>query len=135
LASQSMKDAATCDNSYELQNQAYYQSFERIWAGRWFQSRARRRFCADNLSWGHKRPLSTLVLATKSTTFKARTADDHPLNLSISLSGGKENNCDSLSSGERRGKSPSRIRSHRNCGVWSLLYDRTMEKSSWNGVP
>ena len=24
-----MKDAATCDNSYELQNQAYYQTFER----------------------------------------------------------------------------------------------------------
>ena len=29
LAFGSMKDAATCDNSYELQNQAYYQSFER----------------------------------------------------------------------------------------------------------
>ena len=30
---------------------------------------------------------------------------DYPPNLSISLSGGKENNCDSPSSGERRGKS------------------------------
>ena len=32
---------------------------------------------------------------------------DHPLNLSISLSGGKENNNHCLSSGERTGKSPS----------------------------
>ena len=32
---------------------------------------------------------------------------DHPLNLSISLSGGKEINTDCLSSGERSGKSPS----------------------------
>jgi len=32
---------------------------------------------------------------------------DHPLNLSISLSGGKEINEDCLSSGERSGKSPS----------------------------
>jgi hypothetical protein len=31
---------------------------------------------------------------------------DYPLNLSILLSGGRENNSDSLSSGERRGKSP-----------------------------
>ena len=32
---------------------------------------------------------------------------DYPLNLSILLSGGKETNQDSLSSGERRGKSPA----------------------------
>lgn len=32
---------------------------------------------------------------------------DNPLNLSISLSGGKETNKDSPSSGERRGKSPA----------------------------
>ena len=32
---------------------------------------------------------------------------DNPLNLSILLSGGKETNQDSLSSGERRGKSPA----------------------------
>lgn len=33
---------------------------------------------------------------------------DYPLNLSISLRGGKETNWDSLSSGERKGKSPRR---------------------------
>ena len=32
---------------------------------------------------------------------------EHPLNLSISLSGGNENNNDCPSSGERSGKSPS----------------------------
>ena len=32
---------------------------------------------------------------------------DHPLNLSISISGGKETNKDSLSNGERSGKSSS----------------------------
>ena len=31
----------------------------------------------------------------------------HPLNLSISISGGKETNKDSLSNGERTGKSPA----------------------------
>ena len=43
-----------------------------------------------------------------------------PLNLSISLSGGKETNQDSLSSGERRGKSPApnpRPRGRGKCGV------------------
>ena len=32
---------------------------------------------------------------------------DYPLNLSISISGGKETNKDSLSSGERNGNSPT----------------------------
>ena len=47
---------------------------------------------------------------------------DDPLNLSILLSGGKETNKDSLSSGERRGKSPApnpRPTGGRGkCGVW-----------------
>ena len=47
---------------------------------------------------------------------------DNPLNLSILLSGGKETNQDSLSSGERRGKSPApnpRPTGGRGkCGVW-----------------
>ena len=32
---------------------------------------------------------------------------DYPLNLSISISGGKETNKDSLSNGERNGNSPT----------------------------
>ncbi|KAI9540402.1 hypothetical protein NQZ68_040717 [Dissostichus eleginoides] len=47
---------------------------------------------------------------------------DNPLNLSILLSGGKETNQDSLSSGERRGKSPAPnprpTGGLGKCGVW-----------------
>lgn len=45
----------------------------------------------------------------RSTQFRLRPQirRDDPLNLSILLSGGKETNQDSLSSGERRGKSPA----------------------------
>ena len=47
---------------------------------------------------------------------------DNPLNLSILLSGGKETNKDSLSSGERRGKSPAPnprpTGGLGTCGVW-----------------
>ncbi len=39
--------------------------------------------------------------------FVSEIKQDNPLNLSISLSGGKENNNDCLSSGERTGISPS----------------------------
>ena len=51
---------------------------------------------------------------------------DYPLNLSISVSGGKETNKDSPSSGERTGKSPEpnpAERSVRKCGVWFNSYD------------
>ena len=44
---------------------------------------------------------------------------DYPLNLSILISGGKETNKDSLSSGERSGKSPF-LESERSCGVGHL---------------
>ena len=51
---------------------------------------------------------------------------DDPLNLSILLSGGKETNKDSPSSGERRGKSPApnpRLSSGRGkCGVQKTSY-------------
>ena len=39
--------------------------------------------------------------------FRPEIRREYPLNLSILLSGGKETNKDSLSSGERRGKSPA----------------------------
>ena len=35
-----------------------------------------------------------------------RSSETHPLNLSISISGGRETNRDSLSNGERSGKKP-----------------------------
>ena len=42
----------------------------------------------------------------KHSSLQPQIKQDYPLNLSILLSGGRENNSDSLSSGERRGKSP-----------------------------
>ncbi|CAN7111059.1 unnamed protein product, partial [Brassica rapa subsp. narinosa] len=42
----------------------------------------------------------------KSST-RPQVRRDHPLSLSISISGGKETNKDSLSNGERTGKSPA----------------------------
>ena len=42
---------------------------------------------------------------------------DYPLNLSISVSGGKESNSDSRSSGERNGNSPARnLPGYQACG-------------------
>lgn len=53
---------------------------------------------------------------------------DYPLNLSILVSGGRETNEDSLSNGERTGKSPApnppALAVDGTCGVW----DRT-----WGG--
>lgn len=43
----------------------------------------------------------------KTIRIRPQIRRDNPLNLSILLSGGKETNKDSLSSGERRGKSPA----------------------------
>ena len=45
--------------------------------------------------------------AHSTTRLRPQIRRDDPLNLSILLSGGKETNKDSLSSGERRGKSPA----------------------------
>ena len=42
-----------------------------------------------------------------STITSHRFRRDYPLNLSISISGGKESKSDSLSSGERKGRSPA----------------------------
>ena len=54
-------------------------------------------------------PLGAGGAAAAAATFRLRPQirRDNPLNLSILLSGGKETNKDSLSSGERRGKSPA----------------------------
>ena len=49
------------------------------------------------------------LMSLQTTNFLPFTSEikqDNPLNLSISLSGGKENNSDYLSSGERSGNSP-----------------------------
>jgi hypothetical protein len=64
-------------------------------------------------------------VACKSYIARPQIKHDYPLNLSISLSGGKETNKDSLSSGERTGKSPKpnpADLSARKCGVWFNPY-------------
>jgi len=43
----------------------------------------------------------------KHDNLRPQIGQDHPLNLSISLSGGKETKKDSPSNGERKGKSPA----------------------------
>ena len=46
-------------------------------------------------------PFGALYFYTNiKTTFRPDIKGDYPLNLSILISGGKENNCDSLSNGE-----------------------------------
>ena len=54
------------------------------------------------------------------TIFGSQIRRDYPLNLSILLSGGKETNQDSLSSGERSGMRP-RWKSLRGVVIWVML--------------
>uniref|UniRef100_A0A0D2ZPC5 Uncharacterized protein n=1 Tax=Brassica oleracea var. oleracea TaxID=109376 RepID=A0A0D2ZPC5_BRAOL len=48
-----------------------------------------------------------LALDDPKSSTRPQVRRDHPLSLSISISGGKETNKDSLSNGERTGKSPA----------------------------
>ncbi|KAL0642134.1 LOW QUALITY PROTEIN: hypothetical protein Bca4012_103130 [Brassica carinata] len=60
----------------------------------------------------------------KSST-RPQVRRDHPLSLSISISGGKETNKDSLSNGERTGRAQleNRTSSALNCSLRSVLSD------------
>ena len=58
-----MKDAATCDNSYALQNQAYYQDFERSLCARQFSGVARPRFSAGTEFGGARDPADVVLIA------------------------------------------------------------------------
>ena len=49
----------------------------------------------------------SITTTTKKNVFRPQIRRDYPPDLSILISGGKENNRDSPSSGERTGKSPS----------------------------
>ena len=64
----------------------------------------RREACpaGDCSSWSHPGGAPILILKPRP-----EFRQGHPLNLSISISGGKETNRDSLSNGERTGKSPA----------------------------
>jgi len=83
-----MKSAAKCDKQCELQNSANHQILERNW--RW----------------------RDILPACLFQCPASEIRQEHPLNLSILLSGGKEINEDCPSSGERSGKSSSLICGH-----------------------
>ena len=63
-----------------------------------------RRVCRGN---GEKKTgFSGLPPSERANPYRPEFRQDYPLNLSISISGGKETNRDSLSNGERKGTSP-----------------------------
>jgi len=65
--------------------------------------------------------VSSSVCLRRNLNFRPDIKGDYPPNLSILISGGKENNCDSLSNGEWNGNSPSpNCWSSRPCGMWRL---------------
>jgi hypothetical protein len=128
-----MKNAAKCDTQCELQNSASHQIFERklrlgdiLWAClfqcvkfishtlmrlrfvflvkyEWVKLSFQRSGQLQNwLRWVKLSIKNSLINFLQSTP---EIKQDHPLNLSISVSGGKETNKDCLSSGERSGKS------------------------------
>ena len=58
---------------------------------------------------------ASMTYTTRITPPRLRR--DYPLNLSISVSGGKESKSDSLSSGERKGNSPAHnLPGYQACG-------------------
>ena len=84
--------------------------------GRWLNAACRCRLSSRPESRSHpivrsatkqERSLSFAAMRRATSTLRPEIRQDHPLNLSISISGGKETNQDSPSSGERTGKSPA----------------------------
>ncbi|WZZ00058.1 hypothetical protein YC2023_072386 [Brassica napus] len=96
-----MKNVAKCDTWWELQNPVNHRVFERKLRP---NPSGRGHVClgVTNL----KRSSPKALDDPKSST-RPEVRRDHPLSLSISISGGKETNKDSLSNGERTGKSPA----------------------------
>ncbi|WZZ14877.1 hypothetical protein YC2023_107966 [Brassica napus] len=93
----SMKNVAKCDTWCELQNPVNHRVFERKLRPK---PSGRGHVCLVRRS-GPK------ALDDPKSSTRPQVRRDHPLSLSISISGGKETNKDSLSNGERTGKSPA----------------------------
>jgi len=81
LVPRSMKSAANCDKSCELQNSVNHRTLER------------------KLHLGVKLKCACSSVGNKSKS-RPRIRQDHPVDLSILLTGGKETNKDALSNGE-----------------------------------
>ena len=99
-----MKNAANCENHCELQNHESVDfwtqpvPFRHVWFSASFAHNCK--CCALAKIWRLKSDKLDL-----KTIWAPELKQDYPLNLSISVSGGKETNKDYLSSGERSGKS------------------------------
>ncbi|WZZ00051.1 hypothetical protein YC2023_072379 [Brassica napus] len=118
----SMKNVAKCDTWCEFQNPVNHRVFERKLrpkpSGRGHVclglAKIRAKDVSSVLTCGGefnsrhivKRSGPKALDDPKSST-RPQVRRDHPLSLSISISGGKETNKDSLSNGERTGKSPA----------------------------
>ena len=84
-----------------------------------------------------RRPSRTL--GESDSNVRPQLERDNPLNLSISISGGKETNKDSLSNGERSGNSSgcqSPAERSANCGLETpaVLARFPGPKLTWNGA-
>jgi hypothetical protein len=130
-----MKNAAKCDTQCELQNSASHQIFERIprfgdiplpclfqcvKLTSYILMRLRSHSLVENefmrclplTKWSHINVISSEPrdhlhkwITNRHLQSSSEIKQEHPLNLSISVSGGKETNKDYLSSGEWTGKS------------------------------
>ncbi|KAL8064789.1 hypothetical protein ABFX02_01G114800 [Erythranthe guttata] len=89
-----MKNVAKCDTWCELQNPVNHRVFER-------------KLRPKPLGRGHVCLGVTHCVAPPSRGADIGLPRDHPLSLSISISGGKETYKDSPSNGERTGNSPT----------------------------
>ncbi|KAG6627133.1 hypothetical protein CIPAW_15G105500 [Carya illinoinensis] len=98
-----MKNVAKCDTWCELQNPANHRVFERKLRPKPF---GRGHVC---LGVTHRcpHPNTSYDVYGAGQKLASRVRRDYPLNLSISISGGKETYKDSPSNGERTGKSPA----------------------------
>ena len=89
-------------------------------------------------TWGSHRPSVCSQMESTNPKNRPEFRQEHPLNLSISISGGQETNQDSPSSGERTGISPSRespSASSENCGLSRPLLRAPVPKFPGRGRP
>ncbi|WZY93812.1 hypothetical protein YC2023_066141 [Brassica napus] len=98
----SMKNVAKCDTWCELQNPVNHRVFERKLRPK---PSGRGHVCLGVTNRHPPHPLEDIGRKLISRVLPHAVRRDHPLSLSISITGGKETNKDSLSNSERTGKS------------------------------
>ncbi|KAL0641007.1 hypothetical protein Bca4012_102929 [Brassica carinata] len=108
-----MKSVAKCDTWCELQNPISDGSWSPV-CYRTRLAKIRAKDARSVLTCGGEFKSRQIVsrfgpkaLDDPKSSTRPQVRRDHPLSLSISISGGKETNKDSLSNGERTGQSPA----------------------------